>query len=585
MSNPTPAAPPVARALHAARVATAQIETLRAWRAVPPDYVEITLDGSLPPLPPRQPPFLEHLPLRRAPSLKDPLAALAAVARDPRVTGAVLHLRGLAAAPATRDALVAAIAAARGAGKRVVAYASTLDAATYPVACACDEVLLQPGGGIGALGIRRGFAFLADSLGRIGLTFEAVRVSPYKSATDLLTDTALSPEARQMVDWLMDDAFDALVDAVADGRGLARDAALARIDGSPFTDVEAVANGLADAIVSAEDLPAHLGPAGAPATVGRWKSAQHSLLPEPPEAPGKRVALIRIEGLIVDGESRPLPPRGIPVVGESRSGDVTVVAEARRALADDDVAATVVWIDSPGGSSTASEAIAAALEKLAERKPLVAVMGPVAGSGGYYVATPAHHIMAQPSTLTGSIGVIAGKFVTTGLLERLAVRRQLVMRGANMAIWDGQSGFTPAHRERVEAMIARVYDVFVARVAKGRGMAEDEVRALGGGRVWTGRQALGYGLIDALGDLEAGAAEARRRAGISARAPLVAAHAGRKPLGPQAAATAAAGAARAAVAALVPATAAIEAVLDAADDAALLGRGGVWLLSPVGAGG
>lgn len=582
--NPDPRAERAARAAHAARVAVAQLATLRAWRGAPPDYVEIRIDGPLPALPPRRPAFLSGLPLPHRPSMQGVLDALAAVARDPRVTGAVLHLRAPATQPAERDALAAAVRRTRAAGKRVVAYASNLDAATYPIACACDEIVLQPGGHVGVLGVRRGFPFLADSLARAGLAFEVVRVSPFKSAADLLTERTLSPEARQMVSWLLDDAFDAQVAAVAEGRGLTVETARARIDGAPYTDEEALALGLVDGIAGAEDLPARLGHSGDPAAISPWKRASRDVLPRPPAAGGPHVALIRIEGLIVDGESRARPPLpGAPLAGEARCGDATIVAEVRSALADDAVAAAVVWIDSPGGSSTASEAIASALERLAARKPVVAVMGSVAGSGGYYVATPAHRILAQPSTLTGSIGVVAGKFVTAGLLERLAVRREVVERGANAGLWDGAAGFTPEQRTRVEALVGRIYDVFVQRVARSRGMTAAEVEALSGGRVWTGRQAVGYGLVDALGGLDDGAAEARRRAGISARAPLVEAHAGRRPLGP-AAAEAAAEAGRAAVGALVPAAAALDALLGATEEARVLagGRVGVWLLGPVG---
>ena len=225
-------------------------------------------------------------------------------------------------------------------------------------------------------------------------------------------------------------------------------------------------------------------------------------------------------------------PTPVPLVADPRAGDLTVVRDARTVLGDDRAAAVVVYIDSGGGSATASEAMAAALAKVAERKPVVAAMGSFAASGGYYVATPATWIVAQPDTLTGSIGVLTGKLVGAGLLDRLHVKREHLHRGRNVDLFGSEEPFTDEQRQAVWANIQRVYDVFLDRVAESRGMSRDAVDAIGGGRVWTGRQAHERGLVDELGGLEVALAKARELAGLSPRAPVHEVVSGKTPLAP-----------------------------------------------------
>ena len=210
-----------------------------------------------------------------------------------------------------------------------------------------------------------------------------------------------------------------------------------------------------DAVVSEEELPARLGGA-----FQHWPEARRRLLPQRPRRPGRIVGLIRVQGLIVDGRSRrppPLPPLPVPLVMAEQCGDLTVVRQARRLAADRRVGAVVLWIDSGGGSATASEAIAAALRTLADRKPLVAVMGSVAASGGYYVATPAARVFAQPSTLTGSIGVLAGKVAVGGLLQRLLLNLETITRGEHAAMFAPDRPFREDEKARLREAIERSY--------------------------------------------------------------------------------------------------------------------------------
>jgi protease-4 len=277
------------------------------------------------------------------------------------------------------------------------------------------------------------------------------------------------------------------------------------------------------------------------------------------------VALLRIEGMIVDGRSRRAPfrpPLAPPLLFQDQCGDLTVVEQARGLAVDRRVGAVVVWVDSPGGSASASESMAAALAMLAARKPVVAVMGPVAASGGYYVTTPAARVFARSGTITGSIGVLGGKVVAGGLLDRLLVRRELTLRGEHSAMWGAEAPFTDAERRWMGEFIGRSYGLFLERVAAGRGRPVAEIEPLAGGRVWTGRQARERGLVDELGGLAEGLAAARRLAGLRDDAQLREARRGRGEL------------------AVLPATApaAVEHALRAV---AALRQAGAWWLCPL----
>ena len=515
----------------AARWLTWSAENARRWQATPPDYVVLVLDSELSPLPVRRPPWQRFLPTR--PSLQSRLDEMEAIAGDPRVRGVVLHLRPLELPASSLESLRESVASMRRAGKHVVAWATHYSGASHFVACAADEILLQKGGSISQLSHARSYLFLADALKRVGLRFDALKIAPHKTAADGLTRTEMSAAAREMADWLMDAERGERISAVAEGRHLSEKQAIALIDGAPYTDLQARDVGAVDGILSEDELPNHLARREKPAQLERWRTARRSIITPPPEHGERHVALIRIEGMIVDGESAHPPAQvPLPLLGGSRAGDLSITQEARRALEDDSAAAVVLWIDSPGGSATASEAMAAALDRVAAKKPVVAVMGSVAASGGYYVATPAHYIIAHPGTLTGSIGVLSGKLVTGDLVERLGIKRELLSRGPNSRIWDSGQPFSDAERRRVQENIERTYDVFLARVAASRDLDVGDVEAIAGGRVWTGRQAQERGLVDALGGLQDGLALARSMAGLGERAPVRTVELGRKRLAP-----------------------------------------------------
>jgi protease-4 len=209
-----------------------------------------------------------------------------------------------------------------------------------------------------------------------------------------------------------------------------------------------------------------------------------------------------------------------------------VTQTARRVADDSQVGAVVVHVNSPGGSATASESMHAALRALAGRKPVVVAMGAVAASGGYYVSTPARPVFAQPGTLTGSIGVVAGKVVLGGMLERIGVHVQALARGQHTLMESALVPFSEEERRILGEGIERTYDLFLQRVAEGRAVKRDALEPMAGGRVWTGRQALERGLVDEMGGLEAAIRRARALGGLPERAAVRIAEPPRRPLPP-----------------------------------------------------
>ncbi len=483
-----------------------------------PEYVVFTLEGPLPELAPPRPPFPRGLFVPKVRTLRDLGAELEQVARDPRVKGVVLRMYEVGTSTAQLQSLRDLIEDLRAAGKRAIAWSHQYDMAKYYVATACDEILLQHGGWVAALGHERRFYFLADALARVGVEAEFIPISPYKTAADTLTRRSMSEQAREMANWLLDDLHRQCLEGIAQGRAVSTEQAEAIVDGGPHVAEGAVDAGAVDGLLGEEDLPRHLGTSAKPARLATYAQARRRLLRPPVPRPGRCVAVLRIAGDIVDGRSSTppaRPPFRLPLVLSEKAGDLTVVHQARSLARQRRVGAVVVHVDSGGGSATSSEAMAAALHTVAEKKPLVVSMGGVAGSGGYYVATPGARIIAQPGTITGSIGVLMGKIVTAGMLEKILFRQEALTRGKRAGYFSSTRPFTEEERRTLRSAIEAIYEQFLKRVAASRKMSRDEVDAVGGGRVWTGSQAQERGLVDELGGLELAIRRAREAAGLS----------------------------------------------------------------------
>jgi protease IV len=496
------------------------VSSVRRSLGRPPDYVLFVLENDLPALPDPPRPLWQRFTSRPRLSVKELGERFDAIARDPRIKGVILHLRPVAIPMSTLQDLRELVGKLRLSGRRVVAWAPFYTTGTYYLACACDEILLMPAGTVQALGFANTGMFLRDGLARFGLQADFVQISPYKSAADTLTKSKMSKEVREQVTWLLDSLQKELSAAIAEGRLRDEKGAQEVVDGSPYGDDTALQMRVVDALIPEEKLAERLGLSpGAPVTIGTWERARTKLRSSAPTlGRGKYVAVLRIEGTIVDGRSGKLPvnpPIEVPLVGEERAGDLTVVQAARQVAGDKRAAAVVVYVNSRGGSATASEAIRQALEVIAARKPLVVAMGPIAASGGYWVSTPGHWIVARPSNLTGSIGVLSGKIVTGGMWSKLMVNRETIAFGKHAAIGSDERPYSDEEREIVKRQIDRIYALFIDIVSKARKMTPEEVDPIAAGRVWTGRQAFERKLVDELGGLEAAVRKARSFAGLA----------------------------------------------------------------------
>ena len=489
-----------------------------------PDYVTFVLEGDYTEVKEPKKSFIQRRMKPDKLSLEELSGRLEALGNEKKITGVIFHLRPLDMPMSRLQTLRDMMAGLQQKGKETIVWATNFDTKTYYVACQADRILLQPGGRIAPLGFVSSTPYMAAALAKIGLKFEAVQISPYKSAADRLVRTSMSKEVRKMQDWLLDSQYDQLLDGIVQGRGVDREQAIHMIDDSPYTHKEALELQLVDQVTGEEDLPRVLAQGEKPAKLQTWARSKGKMKPPPLPRPGGYIAMIRIEGSIVDGKSSkpPIPsPLPIPFIFSQQAGDQTVVHLARRALKDPRAKGLLVYIDSGGGSASSSEAMHAALEKVAAKKPVVALMGSVAASGGYYVAAPAQWIVARPGTITGSIGVLTGKMVTEKMFSKLSINRQSLSRGTNADMEAGFATFSKKQKEKVWAFVNNIYELFLQRVSDSRGLSVEEIDKIGGGRVWTGAQALEHGLVDQLGGLPESLAKIYELADLRPNMPLL----------------------------------------------------------------
>jgi protease-4 len=517
------------------------ISKVRRSIGKPPEYIVFVLENDLPALPDPPRPFWQRFTSRPRLSVKELGEQFDLIANDPRTKGVILHLRPVGMPMATIQDLRELVGRVRQSGRRVVAWAPFYTTGTYYLACACDEILLMPAGSVQPLGLATTGLFLRDGLARFGIEADFVQVSPYKSAPDMWTKSQMSPELREQLTSLLDSQQKELLSAIGKGRVLDEKGAQALVDSSPYADDTALEMRAVDAVLPEEKLAERIG-SGIPVRIGTWEQARKKVrTPAPTLRARKYVAVIRIEGAIMDGRSARLPvkpPIDIPFVGGDRAGDLTVVQAARQVANDKRAAAVVLYVNSRGGSATASEAMRQALDVIAARKPLVVSMGPFAASGGYWVSTPGRWIVARPGTLTGSIGVFTGKFVTAGMWSKLMFNRETIAFGQHVTMESDERPFTDEERQIARSHIGRIYALFLERVGKARNMTPEQVHPIADGRVWTGRQAFERKLVDELGGFDAAVRKARTLAGLSDTAPVREARGPKRMIPPVAAASA-----------------------------------------------
>lgn len=450
--------------------------------------------------------------------LRDVSDALRRAAGDRRVAGLIARIGAGGIGPAATEEIRAAVAAFRGAGKRAVAFAESLGEGgngTLGVwlASAFDEAWLQPMGDVSLVGLRLRTPFLRGFFERLGVVPSFGHRKEYKSAKYVLTEREMPAPQREESERLLDSILGEVVAGIAAGRGLPEAEVRALVDRGPFLGEEAIAAKLVDGHRYRDEVvdAATDGRQGRLLDLGVYLRRAGR-----PDRKGPAIAIVTATGAIESGRGRWRP---FPAGHTMGSDDVTEALRAARKSKK--VRAILFRVDSPGGSAVASEAIRREIVLAGkEGKPVVATMGNVAGSGGYWISMAAARIVARPTTLTGSIGVVWGKFVTAGAFGKAGIRTDGVERGEHAGMWAADRDFTEEERARLEVWLDAVYDEFVDRVAADRGLDRAAAEAVAKGRVWTGRDAHARGLVDVLGGFPEALAAAREAAGIAAEKPV-----------------------------------------------------------------
>lgn len=436
---------------------------------------------------------------------------------DKAVRGVAIVLQGAGLSWAQAEELRARIQALQANGKGVVAYLYGSGGSTdYYVATAASHVVLHPSEDLSFVGVGAEQEFFRGAFDLVGVEPQFVRRREYKSAVEQYTNTEPSPAAVEAMDALLDDLQAALVAGVAQGRNLEPAAVQALIDGGPYTAREAYDKGLVDEIAYPDEIEDSIENYLGHATINLTDLAD---MPQPHSGwkASAEIAVVYIDGAIVTGRSG----GGGLFGGGANAGSVTIVNALDQAREDDQVKAVVLRVDSPGGSSFASDDIHRAVERLQEEgKPVVVSMGGLAASGGYYVACGSDAIWAEPTTITGSIGVYSGKFATGRLMERVGVHVESYERGRNAGINSSVDPWDALQRERMDAMVGATYDEFKKKVGNGRNLTPEQVEEVARGRVWTGSRGQERGLVDNIGGLQDAIDDARQRAGIPEGRPV-----------------------------------------------------------------
>jgi protease-4 len=471
-------------------------------------------------------------------NFKSKLDRIKKAAKDDRVQALYLELGDVEVGYGKLYELRKAVADFRKTGKKAFAFCEELSQDSYLIALACDEVALPESGGLMLVGVRAEVTFFKDTLDLLKLKVDVVKVGNYKSAVEPFLRDSMSPENREQIQSMVDDNFEneivkAIVAARPDKNRSPKQVE-ELIDKGPFTAREAVKLGLVDKLAYQDEYEASFAKSlGAKSArvernYGKAKAAKMDLsnpfammealmggAKKEKESDEPKIAIIYAVGSIVSGKSG----EGNPLFGGGGSvGSETIVDAVRKAEKDPTVKAIVLRVDSPGGSALASDVMWKELKNC--KKPVVASMGDVAASGGYYISMAAKKIYAEPGTITGSIGVFGMKLVTKGLEEWAGMKTEVVTRGKNTGILSSTFPWSEGEKKALEDIVDEVYEQFTSKAAAGRraagkeDMSQEKLKTLAGGRVWTGRQAKANGLVDELGTLDDAIAGAKRLAGI-----------------------------------------------------------------------
>lgn len=428
---------------------------------------------------------------------------------DRRVSSVIIRPTGTAALWGKVQEIRDAIIDFRRGGKPIVGYLEYGGEQEFYLASACDKVFLMPAASLDLTGMASYELFLRGTLDKIGAYPDTLHIGEYKTASNTFTEHTFTPAHREMAESLNGDLYDQLIRGLADGRHKSEKEIRDLVDHGPFLPEDAVRAGLVDDLAYEDELDDKV--KLAKGTVNFLSESDYRRV-SPASVGlnrGPRIAVIYATGIIASGESNYDSPSG-QVLGAD-----TMVEYLRKARADSSIKAIVLRVDSPGGSAIASDVIWREVMLTRAVKPVVASMSDVAASGGYYIAMPAHAIVAEPATLTGSIGVVMLKFVIDGTLKKIGMNMESVTKGRYADLYSPVRAFSPEERAKVQEHMQATYDTFVEKAASGRNTTPERIDAIAQGRVWTGAQGKQIGLVDELGGLDRALALAKQRAKIA----------------------------------------------------------------------
>lgn len=449
-------------------------------------------------------------------TVRDVVDALERAGDDARVKGLLVRVTTAPGGAAAVQELRDAVRAFRQKGKRAVAYADSFgefSAATgaYYFATAFDEVYIQPSGDVGLTGLAQESPFVRDALAKLGVKPRIGQRYEYKNAVNTFTEQGYNAPHREATEKYLTSLFNQMVRGIAEGRKLTEAQVRALVDRGPLLGKEALDAKLVDGLLYRDEVHDKVKKAaGNGDDVDLLFVDKYLGRAGRPHTRGPTVALIYGVGQVVRGEGE-----GNPLSDDASLGGDRVARAFRKAVADEDVEAIVFRVDSPGGSYIASDTVRREVQRAREAgKPVIVSMGGLAASGGYFVSMDADKIVAQPGTLTGSIGVFGGKMVTEELWAKLGVNWDTVKVGQNADLMSTDRDYSAEQQKRVDAMLDRIYQDFTAKAAAGRKLPLEKLQAVAKGRVWTGEDARALGLVDTLGGFPEAFRLAREAAGL-----------------------------------------------------------------------
>lgn len=459
-------------------------------------------------------------------SLRNVLDRLEEVRTDEHVVALFVRLGPMGGAYGQIDDVAEALQAVRDAGKPVHCHFETIDNTGYALAAsACDRITMTPAGMADVVGVAAQVFYMRSMLEHLGIVADIAHMGRFKDAAEPLVRDDMGPETRESLGALVDDLHQRLLDAMVRGRGMTPEAAQSAIDQGPTDSATSLALHLVDGVefddeartrcreagTATRNVEIELVPHAEPMGIGELLGALSGGTP-PEEVEGPRIVLAYVDGEITDAEES----------GGGGTGQAGPFIEGMREIAaDEDVRAMVLRIDSPGGSALASDRMWHAVRRLARRKPVVASVGGMAASGGYYVASAATTILADRSSLVGSIGVVGGKVEVSALLERLGVSSVVLSRGAHADIFFPFQRFDDEERRVLGTLMQRTYERFLSRVREGRHLEGARLAAAAEGRIFAAEDAEEAGLVDGLGGLEDAFVRARALGSVGADTRIV----------------------------------------------------------------